>query len=101
MEPYHIKHQHQETTNHSNTAFQIATGGTRDTNNQHLHDETKVLSMDTYLKLYATQLKQLNQTQTHSLHDLNAYSNPLNNKNSTQKQKPTIKMSTLTLSSQN
>ena len=31
--------------------------------------------MDTYLKLYAAQLKQLTQTQTHHLYDLNAYSN--------------------------
>ena len=31
--------------------------------------------MDTYLKLHATQLKQLTQTQTHPLHDLNAYFN--------------------------
>ena len=31
--------------------------------------------MDTHLKLYANQLKQLTQTQTHSLHDLNAYLN--------------------------
>ena len=45
------------------------------TNTQHLHDETKVFPMDTHLKLHATQLKQLTQTQTHSLHDLNAYLN--------------------------
>ena len=32
--------------------------------------------MDTGLKLHATQLKQLTQTQTHPLHDLNAYINP-------------------------
>ena len=59
-----------------NTALRIATGCTRDTNTQHLHDKTKVLPMDTHLKLHATQLKQLTQTQTHSLHDLNAYLNP-------------------------
>ena len=53
-----------------NTALQIATGCTRDTNTQHLHDETKVLPMDTHLKFYATQLKQLTQTPTHPLHDL-------------------------------
>ena len=35
--------------------------------------------MDIHLKLHATQLKQLSQTQTHSLHDLNAYLNPLRN----------------------
>ena len=29
--------------------------------------------MDTHLKFYATQLKQLTQTQAHPLHDLNAY----------------------------
>ena len=31
--------------------------------------------MNTDLKLHATQLKQLTQTQTHPLHDLNAYLN--------------------------
>ena len=56
-----------------NTDLQIVTGCTRDTNTQHLHDETKVFPIDTHLKLHANQLKQLTQTQTHSLHDLNAY----------------------------
>ena len=31
--------------------------------------------MDTHLTLHATHLKQLTQTQTHPLHDLNAYIN--------------------------
>ena len=31
--------------------------------------------MDIHLKLHATQLKQLTQTETHPLHDLNAYIN--------------------------
>ena len=57
-----------------NKALRIATGCTRDTNTQHPHNETKVLLMDTYLKLRATQLKQLTKTQTCPLHDLNAYS---------------------------
>ena len=35
--------------------------------------------MDIHLKLYATQLKQPSQTQTHPLHDLNAYLNPPRN----------------------
>ena len=48
-------------------------------NTQHLHDETKVLPMDTHLKLQATQLKQLTQTQTDPLYDLNAYLNPPRN----------------------
>ena len=29
--------------------------------------------MGTHLKLYATQLKQLTKTQTHPVHDVNAY----------------------------
>ena len=39
--------------------------------------------MDTHLKLHATQLKQLTQTQTHPLHDLNAYSDPPRNMKTT------------------
>ena len=35
--------------------------------------------MDTYFKLHATQLQKLTQTQTHPLHDLNAYSDPPRN----------------------
>ena len=65
LEPYHIKHQHQETANYLKHSFANCSGCTRDTNTQHLHDETKVLPMDTHLKLNANQLKQLSQTQTH------------------------------------
>ena len=36
--------------------------------------------MNTHLKLHATQVKQLTQTQTHPLHDLNAYSDLPRNK---------------------
>ena len=39
--------------------------------------------MDTHLKLHATQLKQMTQTQTHPLHDLNAYSDPPRNMKAT------------------
>ena len=77
------QYQHQETVNCSDTGLQIAIGCTQDTNTQHLHDETKVLPMDTHLKLHATQLKQLTQTQTHPLHDLNAYSDPPRNMKAT------------------
>ena len=35
-----------------NTALQIATGCTQDTNTQHLHGKTKALLMDTHLKLH-------------------------------------------------
>ena len=41
MELYHIKHQHQETANHSKHSC-IATGCTQDTNTQQ-HKETSVL----------------------------------------------------------
>ena len=56
-----------------NTAVRIATGCTQDTNTEHLQDKTKVFPMDTHFKLHATQLKHLTQTQTHPLHDFNAY----------------------------
>ena len=62
-----------------NRALRIVTGCTRDTNTQQLHDETKVFPIDTHLKLHAPQLQQLTQTQTHPLHDLNAYLNPQRN----------------------
>ena len=71
--PYHIKHQHQETANHSKHSF--ANCYWLDTNIQHLHNKTKVVPIDTHLKLYATQFKQLTQTQTHPLHVLNTYTN--------------------------
>ena len=61
----------------------MVTGCTRDTNTQHLHDENKVLPMDTHLKLHVIQIKQLNQTQTHPLHDFNAYLNPPRNMKAT------------------
>ena len=66
-----------------NTALRIATGCTKDTNTQHLHDETSVLPIRTHLKLHATQLKQLTQTQAHPLHHLNADSNPPRNMKAT------------------
>ena len=61
-----------------NIALRFATGCTRDANTQHLHDKTKVLPMNTHLKLYATQLKQFTQTQAH-----NAYLNPPRNMKAT------------------
>ena len=82
-ELYHIKHLHQETANHSEYSFRIATGCTQDTKTQHLHDKTKVLPVDTHFKLHSTQLKQLIQTQIHPLHDHNAYSNPPRNMKAT------------------
>ena len=73
MEPHH------KTANHSKHSF---------ANHYWLHTrykhstpsrQNKVLPTDTHLKLHATQLKQLTQTQTHSLHDLNAYPDPIRN----------------------
>ena len=44
---------------------------------------TSVLPMDNHLKLHATPLKQLTQTQTHPLHDINAYSDSPRNMKAT------------------
>ena len=54
------------------TALFIAIGCTQDTNIQGLHDKSNVLSMGINLKLHATHLRQMTQTQTHPLHYLNA-----------------------------
>ena len=74
METHHIKHQHQETANHLEHSFPNCYWLHTRQNTQQLHDETKVLLMDTHLILHATQLKQLTQTKTHSLNALNTYS---------------------------
>ena len=73
MEPYHIKHQHQETANHSKQSFancywllEIQTLNTYTTKPkffQWIHISNFML------------LKKLTQTQTHPLHDLNTYLN--------------------------
>ena len=76
MEPNHIKHQHQETANLLNHSFANCYWLQMRYKTQHLYNKIKVLPTDTHLKLHATQLKQLTQTQTHPLHDLNAYLNP-------------------------
>ena len=54
-----------------NSALRIATGCTRDTNQQHLHEETKVLPIEEHIKLHASQLRQKSQLPTHPLHSLN------------------------------
>ena len=76
MKPYHIKYQHQETANQSEHSL---------THRYWLHtsDETKALPIYTHLKRQAAQLKQLIQTQTHPLHDLYLFSDPLRNKKAT------------------
>ena len=62
-----------------NTGLHNVTGCTQDTNTQHQHNKTRVLLMDTHLKLHAIQLKPPTQTQTHHIHDFNAYSDSLTN----------------------
>ena len=51
-----------------NAALRIATGCTPDTNMQHLHDETLILSIHKHLQLYASQYKQKTQHPSHPLH---------------------------------
>ena len=59
-----------------NIGLFISIGCTRDTNIQSLLDKAIVQPMGTYLILHATDLKQMTQTQTHPLHNLNAHLNP-------------------------
>ena len=53
-----------------NSALRTITGCTRDTNSAHLHQETKILPVDTHLKLHASQLRQQAQHPNHTLHAL-------------------------------
>ena len=81
-----------------NPALRIATGCTRDTYTQHLHDKTKVLPIDSHLKLHATQLKQLIQIHIHT--QLKQIFRHTQIHPETQKLQSFISMSTLTSSSQ-
>ena len=53
-----------------NSALRTITGCTRDTNVAHLHQETKILPIDTHLRLHASQLRQQAQHPAHTLHQL-------------------------------
>lgn len=53
-----------------NQALRTITGCTRDTNTQHLHEETKILPLNTHLKLHASQLRQQALHPEHPLHTL-------------------------------
>jgi hypothetical protein len=53
-----------------NKALRTATGCTRDTVEQHLHDESSVLPIQQHLKLHASQLNQKSKGLTHPLHSL-------------------------------
>ena len=76
LESYHIKHQHQETVNHSEHSFVHCCW----LHTRHKHSrpakKTSVLPMGTHLKRYATHPKQMIQTQTHPLPYLNAQLDP-------------------------
>jgi len=56
-----------------NSSLRIATGCTRDTNCQHLHEETKTLPLKEHLKLHSSQLRQKSQLPNHPLHSLNIH----------------------------
>ena len=74
-----------------NNALRIATGCTKDTNIQQLHEETLVLPLKVYLQLHASLLKHKSNHPNHPLHTL--FKNPkpgrllrktiFNNKNGT------------------
>merc|ERR1712074_459795 len=64
-----------------NSALRTITGCTRDTNAEHLHEETKILPIDKHLKLHASQLRQKSQDPDHPLHHITTQPrNPRNKK---------------------
>ena len=79
MEPYRIKHQHQETANHSEYSFAYCYW--LHTRYKHTTPTRRNLSFFNghSSQLHATQLKQLTQKQKHPLHDFNTYSDPPRN----------------------
>ena len=58
-----------------NAALIIATGGTQDTNIQHLHDETLIRPIHEHLQLRTSQYKQKTQHPSHPLHKHTTYFN--------------------------
>jgi hypothetical protein len=67
-----------------NNALRIATGCTRDTNIQHLHDECSILPLTQHMQIHASQLLQKSQHPDHPLHPLTLLPHPPRTK------KPTI-----------
>ena len=51
-----------------NSALRTITGCTLDKNTHHLHTETKILPIDTHMKLHGSQLRQQAQDPEHTLH---------------------------------
>ena len=64
-----------------NAALRTATGGTQDTNIQHLHDETPILPIHEHLQLHASQYKHKTQHPSHPLHKHTTYLNTPRQKN--------------------
>ena len=58
-----------------NAALRTATGCTRDTHIQHLHDETLILPIHEHLQLHASEYKQKTQHPSHPLHKHTTYFN--------------------------
>ena len=58
-----------------NAALRTATGCTKDTNIQHLHDETLILPIHEHQQLHASHYKQKTQHLSHPLHILTTYFN--------------------------
>ena len=59
-----------------NSALQTITGCTLDTNTHHLHTGTKILPIDTHMKLHRSQLRQQAQDPEHTLHQLTTQEPP-------------------------
>ena len=59
-----------------NSALRTITGCTLDTNTHHLHTETKILLIDTHMKLHGSQLRQQAQDPEHTLHQLTTQEPP-------------------------
>ena len=59
-----------------NSALRTITGCTLDTNVHHLHTETKILPIDTHMKLHGSQLRQQAQDPEHTLHRLTTQEPP-------------------------
>jgi len=65
-----------------NKCLRKITGCTRDTNAQHLHDETKILPLKEHFKLHSLILKEKSKDNQHPFHDLNLQPQSLRNKKS-------------------
>ena len=59
-----------------NSALRTITGCTLDTNTHHLHTKTKILPIDTHMKLHGSQLRQQAQDPEHTLHHLTTQEPP-------------------------